>query len=238
LNGRPSYDSKLLKILRESACVFAEKGYHRASIRDISGATGVSLSGLYYYFSSKEELLFLIQDHCFGTLLHTLEEDLEGVQDPETRLRILVRNHLHFFVDNVKEMKVLSHEADVLSGDFKRKIHERKRSYARTLSMILSALQRAASSPGSESMDSPELESKNPGDHTDPRLRAATFALFGMMNWIYTWYNLERDLPVDELEEEFLHLFLHGYLTPRFPSGAPALPEGPSMGSSSIWRRE
>lgn len=243
MNGRPSYDSKLLKILREAACVFAEKGYDRASIRDISAATGVSLSGLYYYFGSKEELLFLIQDHCFGTLLHCLEEDLRAVQEPEARLRILIRNHLHFFVENMKEMKVLSHEADILSGEFREKIQKRKRSYAQTLSAILEDLK----SPGDGSGGHPagmEEENKDGSQvsdryEADPRLRAATFALFGMMNWIYTWYSPERDLPVDELEEEILHLFLHGYKTPRFPPDEEAtLPEGSSMGSSSIWRGE
>ena len=51
-------------ILRTAAVIFAEKGYHQASIRDIARATRVSLSGLYYYFQSKEELLFLIEDHA------------------------------------------------------------------------------------------------------------------------------------------------------------------------------
>ncbi|MEX0979486.1 MAG: helix-turn-helix domain-containing protein, partial [Gemmatimonadota bacterium] len=94
MDERPTYDEKLARILRESAAVFAEKGYHRASIRDIAAATGVSLSGLYYYFSSKEELLFLIQEHCFGTILERLREDLERVSRPQDRLRLLVRNHL------------------------------------------------------------------------------------------------------------------------------------------------
>ncbi|HNH84049.1 MAG TPA: helix-turn-helix domain-containing protein, partial [Acidobacteriota bacterium] len=45
-----SYDQKLNFILHTSAQVFAEKGYDRASLRDISRATGFSLAGLYYYF--------------------------------------------------------------------------------------------------------------------------------------------------------------------------------------------
>src|SRR5215210_4171661 len=77
---RSAYDEKLESILRTAASIFAEKGYHQASIRDIARATGVSLSGLYYYFDSKEELLFLIQDHAFGTLTGNLERMLEGVE--------------------------------------------------------------------------------------------------------------------------------------------------------------
>ena len=98
---RIAYDDKLERILRIAAEVFADRGYHQASIRDISRATGVSLSGLYYYVESKEELLFRIQEHSFGTLLANLDELLDGVTDPHRRLRLLVENHLRFFVGNL-----------------------------------------------------------------------------------------------------------------------------------------
>src|SRR5690606_11230025 len=96
---------------------------HSASIRDISRATGTSLSGLYYYFRSKEELLFLIQDHCFATVLQNLQARLRDVVQPEDRLRVLVDNHLRFFVANMNEMKVLSHEAASLTGEYLQQVN-------------------------------------------------------------------------------------------------------------------
>jgi TetR/AcrR family transcriptional regulator, cholesterol catabolism regulator len=215
VDHRPSYDERLLAILQGAASVFAAKGYHRASIRDIAAATDVSLSGLYYYFSSKEELLFLIQDHCFTTLLSRLSKELDGETDPEVRLRTLVRNHLRFFVDNMEEMKVLSHESDVLTGDFGTRVLAHKREYARLVHEMLEEL-----SP----------------DSTPPD-RAVTFSLFGMMNWIYTWYNPEKDLPVDALCEEMMHLFLNGFRTARLEAEAVPVEEHPER-PSSIWRSQ
>src|SRR3712207_8483116 len=110
------YDQKLEFILRTAARIFAEKGYHSTTMRDISRATGASLSGLYYYCKSKEELLFLIQDNCFGRVLERLEERLGETGDAVARLRLVVGNHLSFFAANMAEMKVLSHEADSLAG--------------------------------------------------------------------------------------------------------------------------
>ena len=52
---RLRYDTKLTKILRVGSAIFAEKGYNGASIRDISAATGISLSGLYYPGSCREK---------------------------------------------------------------------------------------------------------------------------------------------------------------------------------------
>jgi len=80
------YDQKLEFILRTSARIFAEKSYHSTSMRDISRATNVSLAGHYHYCKSKEELLFLIQDNCFGRVLERLEERLREVDDPVIKL--------------------------------------------------------------------------------------------------------------------------------------------------------
>src|ERR671939_858821 len=91
------YDQKLEFILRTSARIFAEKGYHSTTMRDISRETRVSLAGLYHYCKSKEELLFLIQDNCFGRVLDHLEERLRGVRDPLEKLHIFIENHLAFF---------------------------------------------------------------------------------------------------------------------------------------------
>src|ERR671933_1714205 len=90
------YDQKLEFILRTAARIFAEKGYHSTSMRDISRATNVSLSGLYYYCKSKEELLFLIQDNCFGRVHERLEERLKETASPVEKLRVVIENHLSF----------------------------------------------------------------------------------------------------------------------------------------------
>ena len=80
------HDQKLEFILRTAARIFAEKSYHSTSMRDISRATEVSLAGLYHYCKSKEELLFLIQDNCFGRVLERLEERLAEVTEPIQKL--------------------------------------------------------------------------------------------------------------------------------------------------------
>lgn len=217
IKGDPSrYDQKLELILRASARIFAEKSYHSTSMRDISRATKVSLAGLYHYCKSKEELLFLIQDHCFGRVLERLEERLKGESDPVAKLRILVDNHLSFFAANMAEMKVLSHEAESLGGDLHEHVSTRKRQYTRTARKILSEVQQAAASSGrAPRRNGPPKTNSKPLD-----LTAATYALFGMMNWIYNWYDPRGKLSVSQLVDNITRLFLSGFLSQAEPAAA------------------
>src|SRR6267142_824760 len=135
------HDQKLEFILRHAARIFAEKNYHSTTMRDISRATNVSLAGLYHYCKSKEELLFLIQDNCFGRVLERLEERLSEVDEPSSKLRIFIENHLSFFAANMAEMKVLSHEADSLAGDLHLHVSSKKHKYTKLARDILGQLQ-------------------------------------------------------------------------------------------------
>jgi TetR/AcrR family transcriptional regulator, cholesterol catabolism regulator len=187
------YDQKLVHVLKTSAAVFADKGYHSTSMRDISRATKMSLSGLYYYFKSKEELLFLIQDYCFSTVIGDCRRLLEEIDDPIRRLKLLIENHLNYFVQNMNEMKVLSHEADSISGDLFKKVNTKKRQY---VNLVMSLLD--------------EIARENRVDGVD--VRVATFSLFGMMNWIYNWYDPRKDVDVTGLSNNITRLFLSGFL--------------------------
>src|ERR1700693_4152872 len=124
------FDRRLAKILAHATNVFYEKGYEGASMRDLSRMSGMSLAGLYYYFESKEKLLYLIQKHYFTTVVERLSQRLEGVTGAEERLRTFILNHLQYFLaENHKAMKVLAHEDDVLQGALGTEIRSLKRRY-------------------------------------------------------------------------------------------------------------
>src|SRR5258707_14562025 len=86
------FDKRLSEILTHATDVFCKKGYEGASMRDLSRASGMSLAGLYYYFESKERLLFLIQKHTFTTIVQRLKSRLQGISDPEQRIRVFILN--------------------------------------------------------------------------------------------------------------------------------------------------
>ena len=184
------FDRRLSEILDHATEVFCEKGYEGASMRDLSRASGVSLSGLYYYFESKERLLYLIQKHTFNTILDKLKTRLEGIADPEERIRIFILNHLEYFLDNQQGMKVLSHEDEALKNGPGSEIAAIKRTYYRTCFGLMDDLKRARG--------------------LDFNSRTAVMSLFGMINWIYTWYNPRVDGSALELAQRMGDIFLNG----------------------------
>jgi AcrR family transcriptional regulator len=189
------FDRTLAKILSHATDVFYEKGYEGASIRDLSRASGMSLAGLYYYFDTKERLLYLIQKHTFSTIVERLREKLEEVKNPEQRIRLIIHNHLDYFLANPKSMKVLSHEDDVLKNGFGAEIASIKREYYRICLRVLEDYKRTTG--------------------LDFNSRIALLSLFGMMNWIYTWHNSRSDADASDLATQMADIFLRGVAANR-----------------------
>ncbi|MGD0792273.1 MAG: TetR/AcrR family transcriptional regulator [Terriglobales bacterium] len=184
------FDRRLGLILDHATEVFCLKGYEGASMRDLSRATGMSLAGLYYYFESKERLLFLIQKHTFTTILEKLKARLENATDPEQRLRIFILNHLEYFVSNQQGLKVLSHEDESLKNGLSSEIAGIKRQYYRICLGLMEDLRR--------------------GRGLDFNTRTAVMSLFGMINWIYTWYNPRVDGNAEALAHQMGNIVLNG----------------------------
>jgi AcrR family transcriptional regulator len=187
------FDRRLAEILSHATDVFCKKGYEGASMRDLSRSSGMSLAGLYYYFESKERLLFLIQKHTFTTIVQRLKSRLEGERDPQQKIRIFILNHLDYFLANPASMKVLSHEANSLKNGFASEVAAIKREYYRICVGLLDDLRRDRG-----------LEFST---------RIAVLSLFGMMNWIYTWHNPRVDADAQQIACQMSDIFLRGVLS-------------------------
>ncbi len=184
------YDERLERLLSTAARVFADKGYHATTMRDLARATGMSLAGMYYYVRGKDELLFLIQERCFQQVLAGANAAVAEGVTPAERVTRFIAHHVGFFASHMSEMKVLSHEAKSLSGARLEKINRLKRRYVDLLTGLIAA-----------------LDADRDG-RPDPRI--AAYGLFGMMNWIYTWYDAKGPVSPETLADHFAQLFLTG----------------------------
>lgn len=186
------FDRRLEQLLSVAAKVFAERGFHRTSMRDLSRASKMSLAGMYYYVKSKDDLLFQIQRNCFEQVLAGAAQATASATLPEERLAAFIRHHVTFFARHMAEMKVLSHEAESLTGGSLDQVRVLKRRYVELCLGLLA-----------------DLDAKTGGTPVDRNVSAYT--LFGMMNWIYTWYDPSGPVGVDALADAICRLFMYGY---------------------------
>ena len=195
------FDRRLGEILDYATEIFAEKGYEGASMRDLSRLSGISLAGLYYYFESKEKLLYFIQQHTFNTIIERLRERLAESNDPETRVRIFVHNHVSYSVTKQKAMKVLAHEDDVLKNGCGTELAAIKREYYRICVGLVDDLAKA---------EGLKFVGRNAGAIGGISTRTAVMGLFGMMNWLYTWYKPKVDPGAEVIARQLSDVFLQG----------------------------
>jgi AcrR family transcriptional regulator len=185
------YEEREEQVLRAAATVFAARGFHQASIREIAREANLSLAGLYYYVPSKADLLYRIAANAFDVLIETLEQALAPVTEPRERVRVFIQNHLNFFLTNMDAMKVVAREDQFLQDTFYKIVAEKKRQYYHRCLELLRGV--------------------NVG-RSEEALRLSALALFGMMNWIYTWYRPEKDGDPQRLTDELIDLYLFGFL--------------------------
>ncbi|MFI5213997.1 MAG: TetR/AcrR family transcriptional regulator [Gemmatimonadales bacterium] len=188
----PSYDDRKDRLLAAAARTFAAKGFAGTSMRDLARASAMSLAGMYYYVRGKDDLLYQIQKGCFEQVIAGGKGAAQRETSPEARLEAFIRHHVTFFATHMAEMKVLAHEAESLSGEMLKDVRRTKRAYVDLLLGLLAAL------------DGQGAEGRRRRD-------VAAYTLFGMMNWIYTWYDESGPVSPNELAEQIARLFLNGY---------------------------
>ncbi len=190
---RSSGGSTYEKILEKSAEIFALKGYEKASMREIAAASGVSLAAPYYHFENKETILFQIQKKGFEYLVRNLKKVVAEDHSPREKMKIFVENHVRYFLNNRNEMKVIVHEYNVLSKEYQEQIYKIKKEYTRLAEEILLDYAREEGLEGFNSV-------------------YAIMALFGMMNWLYTWFRPREKASekIEALIDVIVNLFFSG----------------------------
>ena len=180
------------EILRASARLFRERGYDATSMNDISAALKLSKGGLYHHFRSKDEILFHIMNHAMDITEERVLMPIREIAEPEERLRALIRLHIQLVVRaRDREITVILHENHPLPATLRRRVNGRKKEYIHYLERLIAEVQQARKS-----------------NTTQPR--AAAFALLGMINWIYQWYQPEGSLHEEDLVRQYTDIFFSG----------------------------
>ena len=104
------YRQQRLQAIRAAAAVFAEKGFHGASTRDIAERLGIRQGSLYYYFRSKEEALGEVCLYGIEDYVHRMEAIAASEQPFEAKLLATLTSHLSSYRERNEALKVYNDE--------------------------------------------------------------------------------------------------------------------------------
>ena len=171
-------------LLRAAARLFVEKGFDATTTRDIAEAVGMRSGSPFYHFRSKHDLLKAAIADGLETAHERMQTVTASIDDPELRLRTMVRTHLGNLLEGECQAPMLLYEWRSLDVAARGEIGAIADRYQRTWQTTLDELAAAG-----------KLRSAAP---------PVRQFLFGMLNWSRQWYRPDGALSLDELTDSVL----------------------------------
>ncbi|GIX46710.1 MAG: TetR family transcriptional regulator [Candidatus Tectimicrobiota bacterium] len=198
--------SKEQEIVAVAARLFKEKGYRATTLEDIAAAVGMLKGSLYYYIRSKEELLYLVVRDPIRQAYTRLEEIVASQAPVATKIAQAITNHMTLFHRHYPHIAVYLHDFPHLMHKLQQSVRETPKQYQRLWTTLLA-----------QGVASGELR-------RDLDVKIAAYAILGMCNWVYRWYDPRGKLSAEEIAALFTRMILEGVLRPR-PASPPAASE-------------
>jgi AcrR family transcriptional regulator len=192
-DGSRSHRPVGLETLREVARrEFVSSGFHAVSIRDLAREAGLSLSALYHYFSSKQELLDgLLNDAIdkFHSILRRHMDDVAADDDPVARFLVLVQSAVEYRARCPDDSLLFIRELRNLESPYVERLCLRRDEVSAMYTTTIDA-------------------GVDAGAFTTPYPADARRAILAVLNDIPNWYRDSGDISVDTLVARYQRLAL------------------------------
>jgi len=189
-------DQRYHEILERAAKLIFQSGYEATSMQEIAEACGLTKAGLYHHIKTKEALLLAIMHYGMDLFDDMVIAKVSDIADPVARLReCMARNIALVTQDSSKEVTIILHEHQTLTGAARQEINTRKKRYVRFLEAAFR-----------EAIERGQIRG------VDPTL--AAFSFLGVVLWTYKWYRVDGKLGPRQLSDGMIDLFFEG-LMPR-----------------------
>jgi len=181
------------QIIEVGARLFAERGYHAVTLDEVAEILEVSKGALYHHINRKEEIL---REICNRGMKKTTKEMLDirkSAISPKEKVRKIVHNLVNKAALDRDKISVIWEQTNALPKRSQDAIRRQKKAVEVSLREILR-----------EGVDNGEFKISD--------IKIATFAILGMCNWTYHWYQPERKSTPEQIADKILELLEKGYL--------------------------
>lgn len=179
-------------IKQQSILLFEKKGFSETSIQDIVEALGVTKGTFYYYFMSKEQLLMDIHLGYIDDLLGRQEKVQQSQFSNRKKLERLIALLITDIANHGPSGKVFFREMRHLCDDNAMQVKEKREKFRKNLEQIIS-----------DGITEHEFR-----QGLEPEMIA--FAILGVTNWSYQWFNPTGGISADQLAGIYSDLILNG----------------------------
>lgn len=184
------------KLLDSAARLFREKGYDSTSLKDLAVAVGVSPSAMYWYFPSKNDLLYSVIERTLHRFEHgMLQAVAECAATPPARLSAFVRYYVKMQLSGSGEVAAYSYM--YATGHMLDHLPEANRDELREIERRIYRFVRATIRQG---VDEGVFSAQFPG--------TAALAITGMCEHVQTWFRPDSKGTVDEVADRYASLAL------------------------------
>ena len=184
-------------ILESAARVICARGYDGASMQEIAEACGMTKAGLYHHIETKEKLLLAIMNYGMDLFEKQVISQVIDIADPLERLKAcMVKNIKLVTSGSSKEVTIILHEHNTLTGHARKEINARKKKYVRFLEAGIT-----------EGIKRGQIRRVNP--------TLAAFSFLGTVLWTYKWFRHDGELSEDQVANGMVDLFFRGLMPVR-----------------------
>lgn len=111
------------QILDAATQVFAEKGFHRATVKEIARVAGIADGTIYTYFASKDEVLLAVLDRLNETTERKQQFVLGDEQDLKAFFRAYLRQRMALLWPNAEVFRAVLPEL-LVNGELRKRYYE------------------------------------------------------------------------------------------------------------------
>jgi AcrR family transcriptional regulator len=180
------------RILKAAIDLFYEKGFVKASIRDIAQKVGIAKSSVYEHFNSKDDILYRIIMELNTFVKGELKRAADMHDSPLESLRAMIFWQVCVTTEKRKEVKIYVEEQYQLPPRLRKSALKGHRQVYKLYYNKICEIQQ-------------ELL-------PDMNRIAMTFANFGMINWVYRWFREDGEMTIEEVAEVIIRILFRGIL--------------------------
>ncbi len=179
-------------VVRAAGRLFAQRGYHGTSMRDLGGELGMLGSSLYSHIGGKDELLLEVIRRGADMFQQVADEALGAKLSPTDQLLRLIEGHVRIVVDHIDESRTFLNEARFLAPVDHRTVIEMRDRYESAYRRVLER--------GRLAGEFPQVD--------DPALTA--IFILSILNAVDRWYRPEGTATAAELAADIHRFVLTG----------------------------